>query len=142
MMCHGYTGSKHCASADLDSSSVEPCSFSHHAFAWLKTHPCFAFDVLSRLLLRLVSSPCHPCPPDAYATLTGIDLARDQPLEISIRHLWKMKAAKDAGEEYHDPERDDNILGRNKTRIALWKEHIKDPIEALDKALKCVENSW
>ena len=28
-------------------------------------------------LLRLVSSPCHPCPPDAYATLTGIDCARD-----------------------------------------------------------------
>ena len=35
-------------------------------------------------LLRLVSSPCHPCPPDAYATLTGIDYARDRPLEISI----------------------------------------------------------
>ena len=31
------------------------------------------FARLSRLLLRLVSSPCHPCPPDAYATLTGID---------------------------------------------------------------------
>ena len=37
-------------------------------------------------LLRLVSSPCHPCPPDAYATLTGIDCARDRPLEISIGH--------------------------------------------------------
>ena len=32
-------------------------------------------------LLRLVSSPCHP---DAYATLTGIDDARDRPWEISI----------------------------------------------------------
>ena len=49
--------------------------------------------------------------------------------------LWKMKAAKDAGEEYCDPEREDNILGRNKTRLALWEEHLKDPIVALDKAL-------
>ena len=55
--------------------------------------------------------------------------------------LWKMKAAKDAGEEYYDPEREDNILVRNKTRLALWEEHLKDPVVALDKALKCVENS-
>ena len=53
--------------------------------------------------------------------------------------LWKMKAAKDAGEEYYDPECEDNILERNKTRLALWEEHLKDPIVALDKALKCVE---
>ena len=33
--------------------------------------------------------------------------------------LWKMKVAKDAGEEYDDPEREDNILGRNNTRLAL-----------------------
>ena len=55
--------------------------------------------------------------------------------------LWKKKAAKDAGEEYYDPAREDNILGRNKTRLTLWEEHIKDPIVALDKAVKCVENS-
>ena len=36
---------------------------------------------------------------------------------------------------------EDNILARNKTRLALWEEHLKDPIVALDKALKCVENS-
>ena len=30
--------------------------------------------------------------------------------------FWKMKAAKDAGEEHYDPDREDNILGRNKTR--------------------------
>ena len=30
--------------------------------------------------------------------------------------LWKMKAAKDAGEEYYDPTREDNIKGRNETR--------------------------
>ena len=48
-----------------------------------------------------------------------------------------MKAAKDAGEEHHDPTREDNILGRNKTRLAFWEEHLKDPIVALDKAEVC-----
>ena len=55
--------------------------------------------------------------------------------------LWKMKGAKYAGEKYYHPEREDNILGRNKTRLALGEEHLKDPTVALDKALKCVENS-
>ena len=50
-----------------------------------------------------------------------------------------MKAAKDAGEEYYDPTREDNIKGRNETRLALWEEHLKDPIVALDKAQKCVD---
>ena len=33
--------------------------------------------------------------------------------------LWKMKAAKDVGEEYYDPDRKDKILRRNETRLAL-----------------------
>ena len=56
--------------------------------------------------------------------------------------LWKMKAAKDAGEKYYDPERENNILVRNKTRLALGEEHLKDPTVALDKALKCARRSW
>ena len=56
--------------------------------------------------------------------------------------LWEMKAAKDAGEEYCDPTREDNIQGRHETRLALWEEHLKDPIVALDKALKCVEAQY
>ena len=40
-----------------------------------------------------------------------------------------------------DPDRKDNILERSNTRLELWEEHLKDPIVALDKALKCVENS-
>ena len=32
--------------------------------------------------------------------------------------LWKMKAAKDAGEEYYDPEREDNILVRKQDTIS------------------------
>ena len=50
-----------------------------------------------------------------------------------------MKAAKDAGEEHYEPTREDNIRRRNETILALWEEHLKDPIVALDKALKCVE---
>ena len=60
--------------------------------------------------------------------------------EVAVKALWKVKAAKDAGEENHDPDRKDSILRRNKTRSALWEKHLKDPIVALDKALKCVEN--
>ena len=27
----------------------------------------------------------------------------------------------------------DNIVGRHKTRLELWEEHLRDPIVALDK---------
>ena len=53
--------------------------------------------------------------------------------------LWKMKAAKDRRDDFYDPKRKDNILGRNKTRLELCEQHFKDPIVAPDKALKCVE---
>ena len=53
-----------------------------------------------------------------------------------------MKAAKERREEFDDLARKDNILVRNKTRFELWEEHLKDPIVALDKALKCVESQY
>ena len=53
-----------------------------------------------------------------------------------------MKAAKDRREEYYDPARAEDISKGNKTRLELWEEHFKDPIVALDKALKCVENQY
>ena len=53
---------------------------------------------------------------------------------------WKMMAARDRREDFYDSERRDNILGRTETRLELWEEHLKGPIVALDKALKCVEN--
>ena len=53
----------------------------------------------------------------------------------------KTKKRKPFGEEFHDSGRKDNILGRKKSRLELWEEHFKDPIVALDKALKCVESS-
>ena len=45
-----------------------------------------------------------------------------------------MKAARDGGEDFYDPERKDNILGRKKTRLEMWEEHFKDPIVTLDSA--------
>ena len=57
-----------------------------------------------------------------------------------VKALWKMKVAKDAGDEYYDSTREDNIRERNETSLVLWEEHLKGPIVALDKALKCVWN--
>ena len=59
-----------------------------------------------------------------------------------VKALWAMKAAWDRGEEYYDPARKEDILGRTKTRLHLWEEHLKDPLVALDKALKCLENPY
>ena len=56
--------------------------------------------------------------------------------------LWAMKAAKDREEDFCDPARKDNVLGRNKTRLELWEEHLKEPIVALDKALQCVGDQY
>ena len=51
--------------------------------------------------------------------------------------LWAMKA-----EEYCDPARIEDILGRTKTRLKLWEEHLKDQNLALEHALKCLENPY
>ena len=49
--------------------------------------------------------------------------------------LGAMNAAWNRSEEYYDPARKEHILGRTKTRVELWEEHIKDPIAALAKVL-------
>ena len=75
---------------------------------------------------------------DAYKEMTrAVEVKKPQEAQ-KTKTLWKMKAARDAGEEYYDPDRKDNILRRNKTRLALREEHLKDPIAALDEALQCV----
>ena len=51
-----------------------------------------------------------------------------------------MRAARDSGEDFYDPERKDK--GRNRTQLELWEEHLKGPIVALDKALKCLEKQY
>ena len=42
-----------------------------------------------------------------------------------------MKAARDSGEDFYDPERKDNISGRIKTRQELWEGHLKDQAVAI-----------
>ena len=39
-----------------------------------------------------------------------------------------MKAAKDRKDEFFDPARKHDILGRNTTRLELWNEHLKDQL--------------
>ena len=75
-----------------------------------------------------------------FKEMSGAAGVRKPNVSQKAKALWKTKAARDRGEEFYDPERKDNSLGRNKTRLELWEEHLKDPIVALDKALKCVED--
>ena len=58
------------------------------------------------------------------------------------RALWAMQAAEDGKEEFYDPARKDNLLGRNETRQELWEEHLEDPNVALNKALTCVKDQY
>ena len=51
-----------------------------------------------------------------------------------------MKAAKDRREEYYDPAK--ITFWEGKRHDWSWEEHIKDPVIALDKALKCLENPY
>ena len=54
--------------------------------------------------------------------------------------LWAVKAAKDRWDEFYDSARKEGILGRKQIRLELWEKHLKDPVIALDKALKCAVN--
>ena len=57
--------------------------------------------------------------------------------------LWAVEATKDRKEEFfYDLAREEDISKRNKTRLELWEEHLKDPVAALDKALWCVESLY
>ena len=79
---------------------------------------------------------------DSYRVM-NVAVGVKKPQEAQkARALWAMKAAKDRREEFYDPAREDNVLERSKTRLELWKEHLKDPIAALDKASNCVESQY
>ena len=74
------------------------------------------------------------------------DLIRQQEPKNQVRvkeqkPFGRLNAAKDRREDFYDPARKDNILGRHQTRQELWREHLKDRIEALDNALKCLEKN-
>ena len=91
-----------------------------------------------------MGSPLVDCDWHAFfqALYKGIEGGDWGEMYENAKALWKMKAANETAEEYNDPTREDNIRGRNETRLALWEEHLKDPIVVLDKALKWVENSY
>ena len=79
---------------------------------------------------------------DSYKVMSKALRVKKPPEAQKAKALWAMKAAKDRREEFNDPARKDNISGRNKTRLELCEEHLNDPIVALDKALKCVEDQY
>ena len=79
---------------------------------------------------------------DSYKVMSkAVGVKKPQEAQ-KARDLWAMKAAMDRREEFYDPARKDNSLGRHKTLLEMWEEHLKDPIEALDKALKCVQDQY
>ena len=79
---------------------------------------------------------------DSYKVMSwAVGVKKPQEAQ-KAKALWKMKAAKDRKEEFNDPANEEDISRRNKTRLDLWEEHLKDPIAALDKALKCVESQY
>ena len=53
---------------------------------------------------------------DCCTEMSRAARVKKPPEAQKAKALWKMKGAKDAGQEYHDPGREDNILRRNKTR--------------------------
>ena len=79
---------------------------------------------------------------DYYTEMSRAAGVRKPSESQKARAFWRMKAAGDGGDDFYDPEHRHNILGRNKTRLEMWEEHFKDPIVALDKAMKCVKNPY
>ena len=77
---------------------------------------------------------------ESYKEMSGAVGVRKPQEAQKVKALWALKAAKDRKEEFYDPAPEEDVSRRNKTRLELWEEHLKDPIVALDKALKCVES--
>ena len=51
-------------------------------------------------------------------------------------------AAKDRREDFYDPDRKDNILGRIKTRLELWEELLKDRARAPMASVGFLQSLW
>ena len=73
--------------------------------------------------------------------MSGAGCVRQPQEAQKAKVLWAMKAAKDR-KEFYDLAREEDISRINKTRFELWEEHLKDPMAALDKALKCVDSQY
>ena len=61
----------------------------------------------------------------------------------TAKALWAVKAAKDRRINSTTQPAKKTFWGEgNRRRLELWEEYLKDPIRALDKALKCVETQY
>ena len=79
---------------------------------------------------------------DSYKVMSrAVGVKKPQEAQ-KAKALWAMKAAKDRKEEFNDRAREEDNSKRNKTRLELWEQNLKDPIAALDKVLKCVESQY
>ena len=77
---------------------------------------CFVPGVVQGHRRKILGRKCY----DSYKALSKA-LGAKKPQEAQeAKALWPMKAVKDRREEFHDPARKDNILGRNWTRLELW----------------------
>ena len=76
-----------------------------------------------------------------YSELSRLQELRSRVKVKKPKAFWAMKALERC-EEYYDPARKEDTLGRTKTRLEWWEEHLKDPVPALAKALECLENPY
>ena len=79
---------------------------------------------------------------DAYKEMSrAVGVKKPQEAQ-KAKALWKNEGSQGCRRRILRFTREDNILGRNKTRLAFGEEHLRDPTVALDTALTCVENSY
>ena len=77
---------------------------------------------------------------DSYKVMSRAVGVRKPQEAQNAKALWAVNAAKDRKKEFYDPAREEDISRISKTRLELWEEHLKDPIDALERALKCGES--
>ena len=56
--------------------------------------------------------------------------------------LWAVKTANGRRDEFFDSTRKKKFWEENRKILELLEEHLQDPVVALDKALKCVQNQY
>ena len=79
---------------------------------------------------------------ESYKEMSRAGVKKQQEAQ-KAKALWAMKAAKDRREDFYHPAGTNNILIRNRTRLELWEEHLKDPIFCAGQSLHMMieENS-
>ena len=65
---------------------------------------------------------------DSYKIMSKAVRVKKPQEAQKARALWAIRTVKDKREEFYDPARKDNIVGRNETRLELREEHLKDQL--------------